>query len=180
MLLALLALFAAACGNSGTNAVDTKVKAVIVAQQGKKDVSSVDCTDQAPAPMTVAGGGSVSGNHTCTVTFDDGQPKQVWAVNVLDLTVAHPVQLLYRVDKNATPPPPAVNVNKIFKSEFAVVTGAKVRGVHCVAGSPAPPSGTSSLATPDHVCAFHAAGHGRQRWAVRVLGQRVQILFRVA
>ena len=32
---------------------------------------------------------------------------------------------------------------------------------------------------PDHVCSIHIPGHGRQRWAVRILGSNVQLLFQL-
>jgi hypothetical protein len=176
-LLPLLAVLAAACGSTGTNAVDGKVKAAIVAQQGRHDVSSVSCTDQAPPAQSVAGGGTVTAEHTCTVTFNDGQPEQIWAVHLLDLEVVHPVQLLYRIDGNATTQPASIDVAKSFQAEVAILTGKPVRNARCVAGSPQPPAGATSAGTPDHVCSARIPSQGRQRWAVRVLGSNVQLLF---
>ena len=176
-LLPLVAVIAGACGSTGTSAVDAKVKAAIVAQHGRNDVSAVSCTDQGPPAETVAGGGTVTADHTCTVTFTDGQPQQVWAVHVLDLEVVHPVQLLYRVDANATPQPASIDVARSFQSEIAILTGKRVSDPRCVAGSPQPPAGTTAAGPADHVCSARIPGQGRQRWAVRVLGANVQLLF---
>src|SRR6476619_6920687 len=108
-LLPFLLLGAAACGAPSGKALDTKVEAAVVAQQGGRQVvSSVDCSDQAPPPNTVAGGlGTVVSDHTCTVKFSNGTPTQVWAVNVLDLGASHPVQLLYRTDHHGDSRPTA-------------------------------------------------------------------------
>src|SRR6478672_6612613 len=111
-LLPLLALAAAACGAPSGKALDTKVEAAVVAQQGGRQVvSSVDCSDQAPPADTVAGG---------------------------------------------------------------LGTAAQA---HCKAGSPAAPAGSTATAAPDHVCSIRIPGHGRERWAVRILGSNVQLLF---
>ncbi|HVI18958.1 MAG TPA: hypothetical protein VM712_11305, partial [Gaiellales bacterium] len=66
-LLPLLVLAATACGAPSGKALDTKVEAAVVAQQGGRQVvSSVDCSDQAPPANTVAGGlGTVTADHTC-------------------------------------------------------------------------------------------------------------------
>ena len=175
---ALLALAASACGSVSTSKLDGSVKAAIEARQGGA-VSSVDCNDVAPPPDTVAGFGAVRAEHTCTVTFSDGQPKQVWAVHVLDLIATHPVQLLYRIDHNSTPPPVHVNVPKAVSAQMATLYGATVvTSVHCIPGSPAPPAGSASFAPADHVCAVRLVG-GRQHWAVRVVGNNVQLLFKL-
>jgi hypothetical protein len=181
-LLPLLVLAAAACGSPTGKALDTKVEAAVVAQQGGRQVvSSVDCSDQAPPSDTVAGGlGTVAANHTCTVKFSNGTPTQVWAVNVLDLGASHPVQLLYRTDHNGDGQPAAtVDVAKAFSAEMALLNGGTATGAHCKAGSPSPPAGSTATAAPDHVCTIRIPGHGRQRWAVRILGSNVQLLFQL-
>jgi len=154
----------------------------VVAQQGGRQVvSSVDCSDQAPPPDTVAGGlGTVVADHTCTVKFSNGTPTQVWAVNVLDLGASHPVQLLYRTDHNGDGQPAAtVDVAKVFSAEMALLNGGTAAKVHCKAGSPAAPPGSTATAAPDHVCSIRIPGHGRERWAVRILGSNVQLLFQL-
>jgi hypothetical protein len=175
-------LLTAACGGVSTSALNGKVKAAVVARQhGQDDVGKVDCNDDAPPPDSVPGGfGSVTAEHTCTVTFTDGQPDQVWAVHVLDLEVSHPVQLLYRIDGNATPPAPAVDVAHAFSAQMAVLeSGHAVSAVRCHAGSPSAPSG-GSFETADHVCSARVSGSGRQRWAVRIVGTSVQLLFKLS
>ena len=182
VLLPLLALAAAACGAPSGKALDTKVEAAVVAQQGGRQVvSSVDCSDQAPPPNTVAGGlGTVVADHTCIVKFSNGTPTQVWAVNVLDLGASHPVQLLYRTDHNGDGRPTAtVDVAKAFSAEMALLNGGTAAKAHCRAGSPAAPAGATATAAPDHVCSIRIPGHGRQRWAVRILGSNVQLLFQL-
>jgi hypothetical protein len=176
-------LLLAACGGLSTSALDGKVQAAIVAQQGGVDhVASVDCTGQAPPADSLPGDvGSVTAEHTCTVTFDDGEPSQVWAVHVLDLAVSHPVQLLYRVDGNATQPAPTVDVAHAFGTQMAVLeSGHAVSGVRCHAGEPKPPAGGSSFGSADHVCSARVSGAGRQRWAVRIVGTNVQLLFKLS
>jgi hypothetical protein len=101
-------------------------------------------------------------------------------VHVIDLELSHAVQLLYRVDANATPPTPAVDVAHAFSTQMAVLeSGHAVSGVRCHAGSPAPPSG-ASFGTADHVCSARVSGSGRQRWAVRIVGTNVQLLFKLS
>jgi hypothetical protein len=181
--LPLLMLAVAACGSPTGKALDTKVEAAVVAQQGGRQVvSSVDCSDQAPPTDTVAGGlGTVAADHTCTVKFSNGTPTQVWAVNVLDLGASHPVQLLYRTDHNGDGQPAAtVDVAKAFSAEMALLNGGTASAAHCKAGSPAAPAGSTATATPDHVCSIRIPGHGRQRWAVRILGSNVQLLFQLS
>jgi hypothetical protein len=180
LLAVLLALAAAACGSLSSSGLDSKVKAAVEAKGGAGAVSNVDCNNTAPPPDTIGGGVvSVHAEHTCIVTFSDGRPQQVWAVHVMDLIATHPVQLLYRVDHNGTPPPVAVNVARAFSAEMAILNGgAAVKGAHCKAGSPAPPGG-ASFAPADHVCTARLAG-GRQRWAVRVAGSNVQLLFKLS
>jgi hypothetical protein len=178
-LVPLLALLAAACGGAGTSAIDAKVKAAVIAQQGRRDVASVQCTNTAPPAQTVAGGGSVQADRTCTISFNDGQPKQQWAVQVLDLEVSHPVQLLYRIGGAQNVAAPGVDVAKAYASELAVVDGARVRRARCIAASPPAPAGTSPAGPPDHVCAARVAHQGVERWAVRTVGTGVQLLFRV-
>src|SRR5436305_78673 len=80
-----------ACGGLSSSALDGNVEKAIVAQQnGLDDVKAVDCNDQAPPADSLPGGtGSVHAEHTCTITFSDGHPTQVWAVHVLDLEVSH-------------------------------------------------------------------------------------------
>jgi hypothetical protein len=180
LILALLCL--PACGGLSSSALDGKVKNAIVAQHhGLDDVSSVDCSNQAPPPDSLPGNvGSVHAEHTCTITFDDGRPQEVWAVHVLDLGVSHPVQLLYRVDGNAPAPAPAVDVATAFSSEMAVLeSGHAVSGARCRPGTPAPPSG-AAFAPADHVCVARVSGSGRQRWAVRIVGSNVQLLFKLS
>jgi hypothetical protein len=180
--LPLLMLAATACGSPTGKALDTKVEAAVVAQQGGRQVvSSVDCSDQAPPADTVAGGlGTVAVDHTCTVKFSNGTPTQVWAVNVLDLGASHPVQLLYRTDHNGDGQPAAtVDVAKAFSAEMALLNGGTATRAHCKAGSPAAPAGSTATAAPDHVCSIRIPGHGRQRWAVRILGSNVQLLFQL-
>jgi|tagenome__1003787_1003787.scaffolds.fasta_scaffold20542409_2 hypothetical protein len=172
-----------ACGGLSSSALDGNVEKAIVAQQnGLDDVKAVDCNDQAPPADSLPGGtGSVHAEHTCTITFSDGHPTQVWAVHVLDLEVSHPVQLLYRIDGNATAPAPTVKVAKAFGGQIAVLeSGHAVSGVRCHAGAPAPPSGTAAFAAADHVCTARVSGSGRQRWAVRIVGSNVQLLFRLS
>ena len=161
MLLPLLVLAAAACGAPSGKALDTKVEAAVVAQQGGRQVvSSVDCSDQAPPADTVAGGlGTVAADHTCTVKFSNGTPTQVWAVNVLDLGASHPVQLLYRTDHNGDGRPTAtVDVAKVFSAEMALLNGGTAAKAHCKAGSPAAPAGSTATAAPDHVCSIRIPG----------------------
>jgi hypothetical protein len=182
VLLPLLVLAVAACGAPSGKALDTKVEAAVVAQQGGRQVvSSVDCSDQAPPADTVAGGlGTVAADHTCTVKFSNGMPTQVWAVNVLDLGASHPVQLLYRTDHNGDGRPTAtVDVAKAFSAEMALLNGGTAAKAHCKAGSPAAPAGSTATAAPDHVCSIRIPGHGRERWAVRILGSNVQLLFQL-
>ena len=179
-LLPLLMLAAAACGAPSGKALDTKVEAAVVAQQGGRQVvSSVDCSDQAPPADTVAGGlGTVVADHTCTVEVQQRNADQVWAVNVLDLGASHPVQLLYRTDHNGDGQPAAtVDVAKVFSAEMALLNGGTAAKAHCKAGSPAAPAGSTATAAPDHVCSIRIPGHGRERWAVRILGSNVQLLF---
>jgi len=181
-LLPLLVLAVAACGAPSGKALDTKVEAAVVAQQGGRQVvSSVDCSDQAPPADTVAGGlGTVAADHTCTVKFNNGMPTQVWAVNVLDLGASHPVQLLYRTDHNGDGQPTAtVDVAKVFSAEMALLNGGTAAKAHCKAGSPSAPAGSTATAAPDHVCSIRIPGHGRERWAVRILGSNVQLLFQL-
>jgi len=180
LILALVCL--PACGGLSNSALEGNVKKAIVAQQhGLDDVGSVDCSDQAPPADTVAGGlGTVTADHTCTVKFSNGLPTQVWAVNVLDLGASHPVQLLYRTDHNGDGrPAPTVDVAKVFSAEIALLNGGTVAKAHCKAGSPSAPAGSTATATPDHVCSIRIPGHGRQRWAVRILGSNVQLLFQL-
>jgi hypothetical protein len=181
-LLPLLVLAATACGAPSGKALDTKVEAAVVAQQGGRQVvSSVDCSDQAPPANTVAGGlGTVTADHTCTVTFSNGTPTQVWAVNVLDLGASHPVQLLYRTDHNGDGQPAVtVDVARLFSAEMALLNGGTAAKARCRAGSPAAPAGSTATAAPDHVCSIRIPGHGRERWAVRILGSSVQLLFQL-
>jgi hypothetical protein len=125
--------------------------------------------------------GSVTADHTCTVKFSNGTPTQVWAVNVLDLGASHPVQLLYRTDHNGDGQPAAtVDVAKVFSAEIALLNGGTAAKAHCKAGSPAAPAGSTATAAPDHVCSIRIPGHGRQRWAVRILGSSVQLLFQLS
>jgi hypothetical protein len=180
LILALLCL--PACGGLSSSALDGNVKKAIVARQhGLDDVSSVDCSSQALPPDSLPGNvGSVQAEHTCTITFSDGRPQEVWAVHVLDLEVSHPVQLLYRVDGNATAPAPAVDVATAFSSQVAVLeSGHAVSGVRCRPATPAPPSG-AAFAPADHVCVARVSGSGRQRWAVRIVGSNVQLLFKLS
>ena len=58
-------------------------------------------------------------------------------------------------------------------------SGRAVSGVRCHAGSPSPPSG-ASFAPPDHICIARVSGSGRQRWAVRIVGSNVQLLFKLS
>ena len=178
-IVAILAMAASACGSVSSSKLDGNVKAAIEARQGGA-VSGVACNDVAPPPDSVAGGlGVVRAEHTCTVTFSDGEPQQMWAVHVLDLIATHPVQLLYRIDHNSTPPPVHVNVPKAVSAQMATLYGATVvTSVHCIPGSPAPPAGSASFAPADHVCAVRLVG-GRQHWAVRVVGNNVQLLFKL-
>jgi hypothetical protein len=178
-LVPLVALLAAACGGAGTSAVDAKVKAAMIAQQGRRDVASVDCTTTPPPAQTVAGGGSVQANRTCTISFNDGQPKQQWAVQVLDLEVSHPVQLLYRIGGAQNAAAPGVDIAKAYASELAVVDGVRVKRARCIAASPPAPAGTTLAGPPDHVCAARVGHQGVERWAVRTVGTGVQLLFRV-
>ena len=175
------ALCLAGCGSLSSSALDGKVKNAIVAQQGgQDDVKSVDCTGELPPDSLPGSVGSAKGEHSCTVTFSDGQPTQVWVVHVLNLEVTNAVQLLYRTDANASAPPPDVNVASAFSSEMAVLeSGQAVSGVRCHAGSPVPPSG-ASFAPADHVCSARVSGSGRQRWAVRIVGSNVQLLFKLS
>jgi hypothetical protein len=71
-------LAAAACGAPSGKALDTKVEAAVVAQQGGRQVvSSVDCSDQAPPADTVADGlGTVAADHTCTVSSATACPPR--------------------------------------------------------------------------------------------------------
>jgi len=177
-LVLLFALIAAACGGAGRSAIDAKVKAAMIAQQGRRDVASVDCTTTLPPAQTVAGGGSVQANRTCTISFNDGQPKQQWAVQVLDLEVSHPVQLLYRIG-GAHAAAPGVDVARAYASELAVVDGARVKRARCIAASPPAPAGTTLAGPPDHVCVARVGHQGVERWAVRTVGTGVQLLFRV-
>src|SRR6476646_1733480 len=153
VLLPLLVLAVAACGAPSGKALDTKVEAAVVAQQGGRQVvSSVDCSDQAPPADTVAGG----------------------------LGASHPVQLLYRTDHNGDGRPTAtVDVAKAFSAEMALLNGGTAAKAHCKAGSPAAPAGSTATAAPDHVCSIRIPGHGRERWAVRILGSNVQLLFQL-
>src|SRR6476619_2252784 len=181
-LLPFLLLGAAACGAPSGSALNPKVEAAVVAQQGGRQVvSSVDCSDQAPPADTVAGGlGTVAADHTCTVKFSNGMPTQVWAVNVLALGASHPVQLLYRTDHSGDGRPTAtVDVAKAFSAEMAILNGGTAAKAHCKAGSPAAPAGSTATAAPDHVCSIRIPGHGRERWAVRILGSNVQLLFQL-
>lgn len=181
-LLPLLVLAATACGAPSGKALDTKVEAAVVAQQGGRQVvSSVDCSDPAAPAKTVAGGlGTVTADHTCTVTFSNGTPTQVWAVNVLDLGASHPVQLLYRTDHNGDGQPAVtVDVARLFSAEMALLNGGTAAKARCRAGSPAAPAGSTATAAPDHVCSIRIPGHGRERWAVRILGSNVQLLFQL-
>ena len=180
-LLALAAFALAGCGSLSSSALDGKVKdAIVAAQHGQDDVKNVDCTGEAPPDSTSGAAGSVKGEHTCTVTFSDGKPTQVWVVHVLNLEVTNAVQLLYRTDSNASAPPPAVNVATGFGSQMAVLeSGHAVSGVRCHAGTPAPPTG-AAFAPADHVCTARVSGSGRQRWAVRIVGSNVQLLFKLS
>jgi hypothetical protein len=176
----LLIAVASACGSLSTSALETKVKAAVVAQHGGRDtVSQVDCNNTAPPPDALPGGtGTVHAEHTCTITFSDGEPMQVWAVHVMDLIATHPVQLLYRVDHNA-PKPASVNVAAAFTADMKILhSGHAVTAVRCRAASPpTPATGVVQTAPADHVCTARVAGDGAQRWAVRVAGQNVQLLF---
>ena len=178
-LVPLVALLAAACGGASTSAIDAKVKAAMIAQQGRADVASADCTTQAPPAQTVAGGGDVHAGRTCTITFSNGLPQQQWAVQVLDLGVSHPVQLLYQIGGAQNVAAPGIDVAKAYASELAVVDGARVKRASCIPASPPAPAGTSPAGPADHVCAARVARQGVERWAVRVVGTGVQLLFRV-
>ena len=175
----LVALLAAACGGASTSAIDAKVKAAMIAQQGRSDVASVNCTTQAPPAQTVAGGGDVHAGRMCTITFSNGLPQQQWAVQVLDLGVSHPVQLLYQIGGAQNVAAPGIDVAKAYASELAVVDGARVKRASCIPASPPAPAGTSPAGPADHVCAARVARQGVERWAVRVVGTGVQLLFRV-
>ena len=180
VLLALLCL--PACGGLSSSALDGNVKkAFVTRQNGVDDVQGVDCSDQAPPPDSLPGDvGSVHAERTCTITFSDGRPTQVWAVHVLDLGVSHDVQLLYRVDGNATAPAPKVDVARAFSSQMAVLEGGHaISGVRCRPGTPTPPSG-AAFAPADHVCIARVSGSGMQRWAVRIVGSNVQVLFKLS
>jgi hypothetical protein len=108
-------------------------------------------------------------------------------VNVLDLGASHPVQLLYRTDHNGDgQPAETVDVAKVFSAEMALLNGGTAAKAQCKpgspaapAGSPAAPAGSSATAPPDHVCSIGIPGHGRERWAVRILGSSVQLLFQL-
>jgi hypothetical protein len=96
-----------------------------------------------------------------------------------DLVATQQVQLLYRLDHNGTPPPVRVDVSKAVSAQMALLYGASaVKAVHCIAGSPSPPAGSTSFAPADHVCAVRLTG-GRQRLAVRIVGNNVQLLFKL-
>jgi hypothetical protein len=70
-------------------------------------------------------------------------------------------------------------VAKVFSAEIALLNGGTVAKAHCKAGSPAAPAGATATAAPDHVCSIRVPGHGRERWAVRILGSNVQLLFQL-
>jgi hypothetical protein len=171
---------ASACGSLSTSALEGKVKAAVVAQHGGRDtVSQVDCNDTPPPPDALPGGmETVHAEHTCTVTFSDGEPTQVWAVHVIDLIATHPVQLLYRVDHNASKPVP-VNLVKAFAADMRILhSGHAVTAVRCRAASPpTPATWVVQTAPADHVCTARVSGDGPQRWAVRVADRNVQLLF---
>jgi hypothetical protein len=181
--MAIAALLTAGCGGLSTSKLDGEVKDQIVASEGGVDnVKSVECTDTpAPPPATMpAVVGAVHAEHTCTVTFTDGKATQVWAVHVLDLEVSHAVQLLYQVNGPASQPAPTVDVSHAFSTQMAVLeSGHAVSGVRCRVGSPTPPSG-ASFGTADHICSARVSGAGRQRWAVRIVGTNVQLLFKLS
>jgi hypothetical protein len=180
VLVMLLIAVASACGSLSTSALEGKVKAAVVAQHGGRDtVSQVDCNNTPPPPDALPGGmETVHAEHTCTVTFSDGEPMQVWAVHVIDLIATHPVQLLYRVDHNGAKAVP-VNVVKAFTADMTILhSGHAVTAVRCRAASPpTPATGVVQTAPADHVCTARVSGDGPQRWAVRVADRNVQLLF---
>jgi len=181
LLLVLLAVSAAGCG-SGSGKLDGEVKAAVIAQnQGRQVVSAVSCNDQAPPPRTLPDGGSVHAEHTCKVTFSDGRPAQVWAVHVLHLVVKDQPQLLYRIDRNGdgSGGASAVDLTKSFSAQMAVLKGALISHVRCVAGSPPAPAGATALQAADHVCSARVAGQGRQRWAVHTAPGGAMLLFQL-
>jgi hypothetical protein len=170
-----------ACG-SGSGKLDGEVKAAVIAQnQGRQVVSAVSCNDQAPPPQTVTGGGAVHAEHTCTVTFSDGRPTQVWAVHVLDLVLKDQAQLLYRLDRNGggSGTAPAADLTRSFSAQMAVLKGALITHVRCAAGSPPAPASAAALPPADHVCSARVAGQGRQRWAVHTAGGGALLLYQL-
>jgi hypothetical protein len=72
-----------------------------------------------------------------------------------------------------------VDVAKLFSAEMALLNGGTAAKARCRAGSPAAPAGSTATAAPDHVCSIRIPGHGRERWAVRILGSSVQLLFQL-
>jgi hypothetical protein len=180
LVIILLIAVASACGSLSTTALETKVKAAVVAQHGGRDtVSLVDCNNTAPPADALPGGmGTVHAEHTCTITFSDREPMQVWAVHVIDLIATHPVQLLYRVDHNG-PKPVSVNVAKAFAADMKILhSGHAITAARCrPASPPTPATGVVQTAPADHVCTARVTGDGPQRWAVRVAGSNVQLLF---
>jgi hypothetical protein len=67
----------------------------------------------------------------------------------------------------------------VFSAEMALLNGGTAAKAECKAGSPTAPAGSSATAPPDHVCSIRIPGHGRERWAVRILGSSVQLLFQL-
>ena len=62
---------------------------------------------------------------------------------------------------------------------MAVLKGALISHVRCVAGSPPAPAGAAALQPADHICSARVAGQGRQRWAVHTAPGGAMLLFQL-
>jgi len=166
----LVALLAAACGGASTSAIDAKVKAAMIAQQGRSDVASrrpspaaATCTPAGRAPSRSATD-CRSSSGLCRCSISESPTRSSCST---------------RSAERRTFAAPGIDVAKAYASELAVVDGARVKRASCIPASPPAPAGTSPAGPADHVCAARVARQGVERWAVRVVGTGVQLLFRV-
>jgi hypothetical protein len=157
LLAAAAAVLASGCGSQSNDAVAGKLATNLGTALGHP-VSTASCTNGVANPP--AGAPAPDRNdRTCSVTFSDGTPKQVWAVRVSDYGITL-VQPLYRLDKPTGPAGP--EIVKTVRTNLEMVSGKPVRFVRCAARSGLE-GGASQL------CVAVFADGTRARWAVKTL-----------
>jgi len=149
------AVLATGCGSQSNDAVAGKLATNLGTALGHP-VSTASCKNGVANPP--AGAPAPDRNdRTCSVTFSDGTPKQVWAVRVSDYGITL-VQPLYRLDRPVRPAVP--EIVKTVRSNLETVSGNPVRSVRCAA-KPGLQGGAS------HLCVAVFADGTRARWAVK-------------